>query len=63
MTKLELGRLLDWDVGWLRAAQYLVDEVARTPEQVRGVCSVGHQPSTFELRPDTVHSRQSGNKR
>src|SRR5262245_38756106 len=61
--EVKLGRLLDWDIGGLRAAQYLVDKVARAPKQVRGVCSVGHQPSTFELGPEAVHRRQPGNKR
>jgi hypothetical protein len=61
--EVELGRLLDRNVGGLRAAQYFTDKVARTPVHVWGVCSVGHQPSTFELRSDAVHRRQPGNKR
>ena len=37
--EVELGRLLDWDVAWLRAAQYLVD--ASRPRAGTGpVCSL-----------------------
>src|SRR5262249_9245544 len=33
-NEIELGRLLDREVGWLRPPQNLVDKVASTPEQV-----------------------------
>src|SRR5215467_8240548 len=43
--EIELCRLLDRDVGWLRSAQNLVDIVSSAPEQVRPVYPVGHQTS------------------
>src|SRR6516164_6173449 len=40
--EIELGRLLDWDVGRFRSAQNLVDEIGSAPKQVRKVCSIRH---------------------
>jgi len=40
--EIELGRLLDRDVGGLRPAQNLVNIVGGAPMQVREVCSIGH---------------------
>src|SRR5262249_17300385 len=38
--EIELSRLLDWNVGRLRPAQNLVDEVGSAPELVRKVWSI-----------------------
>src|SRR5262249_22039981 len=57
--KIELGRLLDRDVGRLRPAQNLVDIVGGAPVQVREVCSIGHQASRFDVVVLAVHRRQS----
>src|SRR5262245_8904063 len=57
--QIELGRLLDRDVGRLRPAQNLVDILGRAPEQVGRVCSIGHQASRLDVLPCTVHRRQS----
>ena len=61
--EIELGRLLDRDVGRLRPAQNLVDIVGGAPEQVREVWSIGHQTSRFDVLPKTVHRRQSRGER
>ena len=47
--QIELGRLLDREVGRLRPAQNLVDIVGGAPEQVREVRSIGHQASRFDV--------------
>jgi hypothetical protein len=57
--KFELGRLLDWKVAGLRPAKNLVDIVARAPEQVRVVCSIGHETSRLEIVAERVNCRQS----
>src|SRR5438876_10247555 len=57
--EVELGRLLNRDVGWLRPAQNLVDIVGGAPEHVRPICSIRHQTACFDGFPDTVHRRQS----
>src|SRR5262249_58827711 len=40
--EIEVGRLLDWDVAWLRPVQNLIDIFGGAPEQVREVCSIRH---------------------
>src|SRR5262249_38829960 len=57
--EIELGRLLDWEIGGVLPAQNFVDVVGRAPEQVWEVCSVGHQPPHFNRLPLGVHRRQS----
>src|SRR6516164_4458829 len=57
--EIELGRLLDRDVARLCSAQNLVDVVGSAPELVRQAWSVGHQPSSLDVLPKTVHRRQS----
>src|SRR5262245_5877565 len=61
--EVELGWLLDRNVGRLRAAQNLVNEVAGTTEQVWYVCSIGHQTSRFDPFPNGMHGRQSRGQR
>src|SRR5262249_61315123 len=61
--EIELSWLLDRKVAWLRSAQNLVNVVCRTSEQVRNVCSIGHQPSGFDIFPIGVHRRQSRGQR
>src|SRR5215467_8797261 len=55
--EIELGRLLDRKVGWLRPTQNLVDKLASTPEQIWEVWSIGHQASRFDVVPRPVHRR------
>src|SRR5207253_8206210 len=57
--EIEFGRLLDRDIGRLRPAQNLVNQVAATPPQVREVWSVGHHAARFDVLPKAVHRRQS----
>jgi hypothetical protein len=59
-NELKVGRLLDWNVGWLSAAQNLVDEVGSARELLRKVWSIGHQTARFNVLPMAVHRRQSG---
>ena len=61
--EVELDRLLDRDVAWLRPAQNLVDIIGGAPEQVREVRSIGHQTSRFDELPKTVHRWQSRGQR
>src|SRR5262245_9411929 len=56
-NEIELGRLLDREVGWLRPPQNLVDKVASTPEQVWEVWSIRHQAARFDVVPGPVHRR------
>jgi hypothetical protein len=41
--QIELGRLLDWDVGWLRSAQNLVDNLSGSPKLIWVVRGIRHQ--------------------
>ena len=43
--EIEFGRLLDRDVGGLRPAQNLIDQLGGAPKQIRKVCSVSQQTS------------------
>src|SRR5262245_40060755 len=61
--EIELGRLLDRDVAWLRSAQDLVDEVAGAPVEAREVRSIGHETSRFEPFAIRVHCGQSRGER
>ena len=61
--ELELGRLLDRQVGGLRSTQNLVDIVTGAPEQVREVYSIGHQTSRFDIFAMAVHRRYPRGKR
>src|SRR5262249_11756144 len=56
---IELGRLFDRDVGGLRPAQNLVDDVGHAPELVRNVWSIGQQTTRFNVLPKAMHRRQS----
>src|SRR5262245_6426795 len=57
--EIELGRLLDWQVGRLSPAQNLVDVVGGASVQVREVWSIGHESSRFDGLLDDVHRRES----
>src|SRR4030095_10292080 len=57
--QVELGRLFDWNVGWLRATQDLVDLLCGTPAPVCPVGSIGHQSSRFDILTASVNRRQS----
>jgi hypothetical protein len=56
--QLELGRLLDRNVGWLRAAQNLVNQFSGAPEHIGVVRSVGDQAPGFGQYPQTPYNRQ-----
>ena len=53
--EIEFGWLLHRDVARFRPMQNLVDKVGRAPEQVGNICSIGHQASSFDALPITVH--------
>ena len=57
--EIELGRLLDRDLGRLRPAQNLVDKIGGASIQVQEVRSIGHQPSRFDELSNVEHRRQS----
>src|SRR5215470_16137165 len=61
--QLEFGWLLDWEVGRLRPAQYLVDNVSGAPEGGWEVRSVGHQTACFHILSIVVHRWQSASER
>src|SRR5208283_3366249 len=61
--EIELGRLLDRDVGGLRSVENLVDKIAGAPEQVREICSIRHQSARFDEFPKTGHRRQPRGER
>src|SRR5262245_1785144 len=46
---VKFGRLLDRNVGRYRSAQDLVDGAGGASEQVRVVCSIGHQTRRFDV--------------
>src|SRR5262249_2315695 len=56
--EVELGRLLDRDVGRLRPAQDFVDHVGGAPEQIRQVWTVGHETPCFYISAGIEHRRQ-----
>jgi hypothetical protein len=58
--KFELGRLLDWQVSRLGAAQYFVDEVSGARERVRKVCTIGHQTARLGVVATAERRWQSG---
>src|SRR5690349_11269429 len=56
--QLELGWLLDRDIGGLSAAQNLVDEIGGASEQVGIIRSIGHQTVWLDVIPRIVQRRQ-----
>ena len=56
--EIEFGRLLDREVGWLCPAQNLIDIVSGASEQVRVVCSVGHETAGAEIIAERMDGRQ-----
>src|SRR4030095_4766303 len=53
--KLELCRLLDWNVGWLRALENLVDHSRDASIHKDVVWSIGHKSTSFDELPICVH--------
>src|SRR6266403_1448292 len=47
--QLELGRLLDWQIGGLGALENLVHVGCRAPIQIRKVRSVGHKAAEIDI--------------
>src|SRR5262245_50360832 len=56
---VKFGRLLDRNVGRYRSAQDLVDGAGGASEQVRVVCSIGHQTRRFDVVSSPMYCRQS----
>src|SRR5262245_18325358 len=61
--EIELGRLLDRDVGRCRPTQHRVDIVTRAAKKTRKIWSIRHQPSRHSPFPKTVHGRQPRTQR
>src|SRR5262249_12595506 len=59
MKRSNLVRLLDRELGWLRSAQNLIDQVGSSAPHVSPVRSIGHQTSHFHRLPYKVHRRES----
>src|SRR6202047_1339045 len=57
--QLELGRLLDRNVGGLRPLEDLVNKVARAPEHIRVVYAIGDEASRSEILTEGVNRGQS----
>jgi len=55
--EIEFGRLLNWDVAWLGAAQNLVDKLGGAPKQVREIWPIGNQAASFKKLLLVVHRR------
>ena len=62
-NKVELGRLLDRQVGGLGAAQYLVHVVAGAADQVQIVRPVGHQAAGLHVLALHIHGRHASGER
>src|SRR5207245_1727759 len=56
--QLELGRLLDGQVGGLRAFQDLVHVNGRAAERVGTAGSIGHEAASVDVLPLCIHGRQ-----
>src|SRR6516164_1450841 len=56
-NEIKPGRLLDWNVAWLRTAQNLVDIIGCAPVQIGKIWSVGHQTSALDELPATMQCR------
>src|SRR5262245_31704100 len=61
--EIELWWLLDRYVRRLRPTENLVDIVASAAEQIRHVCSIGHQGARFDELPVGAKQRQSRTQR
>jgi hypothetical protein len=57
--KIKLGGLLDWNVGWLRTAQNLVNHFGGAAVHTGNVRSIGDQSSGFHVVLGPMHRRQS----
>src|SRR5262245_27859804 len=57
--KFELGRLLDWQISWVRAFQDLVDIGGGPPTKVGDICSVSHEPTRVRELTEAIHGGQS----
>src|SRR5215204_4459189 len=53
-AKLQLGRKLDRQIARPAAFQNSVDEVGGTPEVLRNVDAVAHQPAPFDMLAEAV---------
>ena len=57
--QLKLGRLLDWQVRWLRPFQDAVDLGRGLPVQVEQVIAVGHEPAVRNKKSIGVYRGQA----
>src|SRR5262249_39364383 len=62
-TKVELGWLLDRNVGWFRSAQNLVDEIASAAVEAREVGPIGHETARLQPFAVGVHFGQTRRQR
>ena len=63
MTSSNFGWLLDRNVGRLRPAQNLVDQIGSASEQIREVWSVGHEPPGLDIIAYIENRRQPRSER
>src|SRR5215468_10155159 len=56
--QLELGRLLNWKIGRLRALENLVDIVSRAPKQVSNIGPVRHESAGCHKFSNSMERRQ-----
>jgi hypothetical protein len=59
MTSSARSNLVGCSTARVRPEQNLVNKVGGAPQQVRVVCSIGHQTSRSDVFPHTMHRRQS----
>jgi len=52
--EIELGRLLDRNIGGLRAPQNFVHIIASTPKHAGDIGTIGHESAGFDARPVTL---------
>ena len=56
--EIELGRLLDRNIGGLRAPQNFVHIIASTPKHAGDIGTIGHESAGFDEIPITNHRRK-----
>jgi hypothetical protein len=58
MTRIELGRLLDRQIGRFRSPQNLVNEFGSAPEEIEDTWTIGYETTRFGVLPNSMHCRQ-----
>src|SRR6516165_10246919 len=57
--EIELCRLFDWQIRWLRALQYLVHVCRGTPKEIGEACAIRHQAACEYVFANYKHSWKS----